>query len=107
MAIRKDQRGRGGPKKGAYSQRELVKILKPIIDAAAGGVSSAHRDIARSKLRTILGAAKWNTAYVLNNLGPTRTKWLRAHGYPADARFTYSDAWEQRSLETRTKEREP
>ena len=74
-------------KSGAYTQRELVAVLCETIDAAAAKGASAHRDIARAKLRTLLREENWNNSFILNNIGPTRCKHIAGLGQPVPWRW--------------------
>lgn len=81
------------PTKGPVSQRELVPTMIALIDAATAPNSTAHRDIARNKIRTILEAANWRTGYVLWNLGPTRCKYLASIGHWVPSKYLFRDSW--------------
>jgi hypothetical protein len=79
--------GRGaGPKSiGPVSQRDLVRLLCPIIDAAKAKASSRTRDDARKTLRHLLNEAHWQTPYVRQNLGVRRCRYIAGLGYPMPA----------------------
>lgn len=76
-----NQDGRTGTKKGAIGQRQLVKVLSPLIDACQSKAPSKVRDDARATLRDLLAASNWRTAFVLRNLGVRRCRYLAALGY--------------------------
>lgn len=75
------------PVKGSVQQRELVPVLCTLIDEARRPQSTAHRDIARSKLRALREDANWNTAFVLHNLGSRRCRYLASLGWPVPSRY--------------------
>jgi hypothetical protein len=79
--------------KAPIAQRELVPVMKVLIDAAMSKQSTAHRDIARSKLRAILDDpdSNWRTSFVLNNLAPRRCRYLASIGYWVPTRWTLTD----------------
>ena len=68
-------------KKGDLTQRELVPTLKRLIDDASSKQSTAHRDIARMRLREILESANWRTAYVLRNISSRRCRFIAGMGF--------------------------
>ena len=68
-------------KKGDISQRELVPLLKRLIDDASSKQSTAHRDIARMRLRETLESTNWRTSYVMNNLSSRRCRYIAGMGY--------------------------
>lgn len=72
----------GGVKKGEYSQRELLLILKDLIASASAKGASAHRDLARAELRRVMETSNWNTEYIIYNLAAKRCRYLRSLGYP-------------------------
>ena len=75
---------------GEVTQRELVPTLNTLIDAAMAPNSTAHRDIARSKLRRLLETANWRTSFVLNNIGPKRSRYIASIGFWVPSRWTLS-----------------
>jgi len=79
------------------SQRDLVPIMKELVDAAMAKNSTAHRDIARSKLRAILEdpTSNWRTSYVLNNLGPKRCRFIASIGHWVPTKWALVD-WKHR-----------
>lgn len=68
-------------KKGEWAQRELVPKMKILIDDAASKQSSAHRDIARSELRSLLETTNWRTTYVLKNISSRRCRFVASMGF--------------------------
>ncbi len=72
-----------GARKGPIAQRELAATLVALIDAAMAANSTAHKDIARSKLRAILGDPAMNirTPFIGHNLGAKRSRWLNSFGF--------------------------
>ena len=68
------------PTKGPISQRELVKTLIVLIDAAMAPNSTAHKDIARAKIRQLLAVAHWRTPFIGHNLGTRRSRFLNSIG---------------------------
>jgi hypothetical protein len=81
------------PTKGPVSQRELLPRLVKLIDDARAPNSTAHRDIARSKLRALLETTNWNTAWLAHNLGATRCRYLGSIGYWVPTKFLSSTGW--------------
>jgi len=77
---------------GKYSQREMVPLLTELIDDASAKGASAHRDIARSNLRTLLREGHWNTDYVLNNLAPRRCRYIASLGYPVPSKWAFRES---------------
>lgn len=75
------------PTKGPISQRQLVRVLCPLIDVARGNVSSRTRDDARATVREILAVANWKTSYVMKNLNPRRCRYLVKMGYIVPAQW--------------------
>lgn len=88
-------------RKGPISQRSLVKLLVPLIDAAMAPNSTAHRDIARSELRALLNNPEvaWRTIWVLRSLNPKRCRYLASLGYPIPSRHLWR---EYKGVEERT-----
>jgi hypothetical protein len=84
-----------GSRKGPVSQRDLVPMLKELIDAAMAPNSTAHRDIARGRLREVLNTANWRTSYVLNNISPKRARYIASIGHWVPAKWTLTD-WKMR-----------
>lgn len=76
-----NQSARTGVAKGPMSQRELVQVLRIIIDTARARAASRTRDDARSALRQLMATANWRTPYVLRNLGARRCRYLMGLGY--------------------------
>jgi hypothetical protein len=75
--------------KGAIPQRQLVQMLNVLIDDALAKNSTAHRDIARAKIRELLKPddRSWQTGFVLNNLSVRRCRYLAGMGLPVPMRF--------------------
>jgi hypothetical protein len=82
---------------GPVSQRDLVPLLNGLIDAAMAKNSTAHRDIARSKLRELLSdpAVNWRTSFVLNNVGATRSRYVASIGFWVPSKWLLVD-WKRR-----------
>ena len=74
-----------------YTQRELVPVLVGLIDAAMAKGATAHRDIARSRLREVLRDEHWDTSFVLNNISVKRCRYLASLGYPVPARWAFRE----------------
>jgi hypothetical protein len=72
---------------GNVSQRDLVPLLAATIDAAKGH-PSAHRDIARARLRE-LKLEHWNTPYVLNQISTRRCRFLQSLGWPVSGYYAF------------------
>jgi len=72
-----------------YTQRELIQILVPLIDAARTEGATVHRDIARARLREMKTTENWNTIYILNNLSSKRCRYLASIGWPVPSRWLY------------------
>lgn len=79
---------------GPMPQRELIVTLNSLIDAAMAKNSTAHRDIARSRLREMLKPEEtwWQTAFVYTNISVKRCKYLAGMGLPIPMRFLSSFA---------------
>ena len=77
--------GWGSPQKGPLGQRDLVAVLKVLIDTAQTKASSRTRDEARRTLRGLMATAHWDTNYVRRNLGIRRCRYLAGQGYPMPA----------------------
>lgn len=75
------------PRKGPISQRDLLKVLLPLVDVAMGKVSSKSRDDARGLLREVLTVANWQTPFILRNLSTRRCRFLTRMGYPIPSRY--------------------
>ena len=73
--------------KGAISQRQLIKVLVPLIDAAMSKAPSRGRDEARRMIREVLTASNWKTVYVLRNLTSRRCRYLSKMGYIIEAKY--------------------
>ena len=76
---------------GPVSQRDLVKLLVPLIDAAMAPNSTAHRDIARTKLRELLETANWRTSFVLNNISTRRARYIASLGHWVPSKWMLAD----------------
>lgn len=74
-----------------YTQRELVPLMCELIDAASAKGATAHRDIARTKLRKVLAEENWNNSYILNNLSSRRCKYLAGLGLPVPSKWLLRD----------------
>ena len=85
-------------KTGPISQRNLVPLLKELVDAASAGNSSAHKDIAKRKLRETLETTSWRTSFVCNNLGSRRCKFIAGMGHWVPSRWLLVD-WKYRGGE--------
>jgi hypothetical protein len=83
-----------------YTQRELVQVLVGLIDAAGAKGASAHRDIARSRLRQVMRDEHWNTSFVLNNIARKRCRYLAGLGYPVPTRW----AWKPHGFEQKVED---
>lgn len=84
-----------GGRKGPISQRALVPMLKELVDSAMAPNSTAHRDIARTRLREVLETANWRTSYVLNNISPKRSRYIASIGHWVPSKWTLTD-WKMR-----------
>lgn len=71
--------------RGPVSQKQLLLMLRVLIDTSRGKAASRTRDEARRALRELLAMANWNTSYVLRNLGARRCRYLSGLGYPVPA----------------------
>lgn len=78
-------------KTGAISQRDLVPLLRELVDAASAENSTAHKDIAKARLREVLKTCKVNTTYVANNIGPRRSRFIAGMGYPMPSKWLFTD----------------
>ena len=76
---------------GKHTQRELVPILVNLIDDAGAKGASAHRDLARIRLRTMLKEENWNTSYVCNNLSVRRCRYIAGLGYPVPSKWLFRE----------------
>jgi hypothetical protein len=72
---------------GPLAQRELLVLLKALVDASRAKSASRTRDEARAALRATLDTAHWNTPWLRHNLGVRRMKVIARMGYqvPYDA----------------------
>ena len=70
---------------GPVPQRELVIMLRVLIDAAKAKGAGKTRDDARRTLRELLAVANWSTSYVLRNIGARRCRYLSGLGYNVPA----------------------
>lgn len=87
MTFRGHNQAAGGPgKRGVIPQRELVRVLRVLIDTARA-VPGRGRDEARATIRDLLATANWRTPYVLRNIGARRCRYLAGMGYPVPAEF--------------------
>lgn len=80
-----NQEGRTGVAKGPLGQRNLVAVLRVLIDTSRAKASSRTRDDARHALRELMETANWDTAYVRRNIGVRRCRYLAGLGYPMPA----------------------
>lgn len=79
---------RTGVTKGPVPQRELLSILRVLIDTSRARAASRTRDEARKALRALLAEANWQTAFVLRNLGAKRCRYLSGLGYPVSSEYS-------------------
>ncbi len=70
-----------GPQKGPVSQDDLVPLLRVLVDASKARSGTRTRDEARAALRALLDAARWDTPYVLWNIGYRRCVFISRMGY--------------------------
>lgn len=75
--------------KGRYSQRELLPVLVNLIDAARAKGATLHRDNARAELRRVLAEENWNTIYILNNIGVTRSRHIAGLGHSVATKWLF------------------
>jgi hypothetical protein len=80
--------------KGPIAQRQLLVELKALIDAARVPNSTAHKDIAKSKIREMLETTNWKTGFVLWNLGPARCKYLASIGHWVPSKYLFRGPWQ-------------
>lgn len=80
--------GKWPQKIGPIAQRQLLDELIVNVDAARGRVSSAHRDIARARLRE-LKEAHWSSSFIFWNLGSTRCRYLAGIGWAVPSRWLW------------------
>ena len=88
-----DPRNRGTDRhhqKGPVSQRQLLRLLKPLIDASMGKASSATRDQSRAAVRRLMAEANWRTPFILQNIGARRARYLSSLGYLIDSKWLTS-----------------
>lgn len=76
-------------RKGPISQRDLLPLLKELIDDSMAGSSSAHRDLARSKLREILETANVRTPFIMHGLIGRRARYLNSIGFWVPMQYHY------------------
>ena len=81
------ERGPGGNRKGPVSQRDLLRLMKVLIDASMGKVGSTSRDQARWTLRQLLAVSNWKTPRVLMGLGARRCRYLSILGYVIESKW--------------------
>lgn len=82
---------RKGKPNGVISQRDLVPLLRELVDAASVENSTAHKDIAKARLREVLTTCRVNTTYVANNIGPRRARFIASLGYPMPSKWMFTD----------------
>jgi hypothetical protein len=80
--------------KGPVTQRALLPLLIELIDAAKAPNSTAHKDIARSRLRALLDTTNWRTDWISHNLGPARCKFLASLGYWTASKHLMRGPWQ-------------
>jgi hypothetical protein len=80
-------RGRNSERKGPISQRHLVTLMKPVIDAAMSKSSSLTRDQARQTVRRLMAETNWNTPFVKHLLGTKRCRYLSKLGYIIEPQY--------------------
>lgn len=80
---------------GPVAQRDLVVILRKLIDVSRGKSSSRTRDEARRMLRLLMAEANWNTPYILRNIGAKRCRYLSGMGYTIDAAYSMRSSIER------------
>lgn len=92
MTLTKEGRSKTRRPKGPITQREAITLLSLLIDDAMAKNSTAHRDIARAKVRTLLKPDEtwWQTGFVYTNLSIKRCKYLAGMGLPIPMRFLSS-----------------
>jgi hypothetical protein len=83
--------GKGGPKIGEVSQRDLLPLLKELIDQANAKGAGASRDLARRQLRDTLTTTNWQTAHILTNIGVKRARYLASIGKPVPWQYLGAD----------------
>ena len=68
--------------KGPVPQRELARTMIVLIDAARAANSTAHKDIAKAHLRTLLSnpEVNWRTPFIGHNIGSRRSRYLSSIG---------------------------
>lgn len=79
--------GRTAPRH-KISQKQTVALLRPLIDASMAKAATPHRDKAREAVHAVLANSRWNSAYVLKNIGARRCRYLARIGYPVPTRFS-------------------
>jgi hypothetical protein len=85
--FRGNNQAAGGVPKGPVPQRDLVPLLKALIDASRAKSGTRTRDEARAALRSLLAVANWHTPYVMKNIGERRCRYLNQMGHPIP--YTY------------------
>lgn len=85
-----DPRNRGKDRhhrKGPVGQRELLRLLKVLIDASMRPTGSLSRDQARQGVRALLASTNWQTPFILQNLWPKRCRYLSSLGYVIEPKY--------------------
>lgn len=99
-----DPRNRGrtnGERVGPISQRHLLRLMKPLIDAAASKASSRTRDDSRATVRRLMAEANWNTPFILVHLGAKRCRFLASMGYVIESKYQSTTPESLARLESR------
>ena len=92
MATERKGFGQGAsPRKGTIGQRQLLLVLKNLVDQASAKGAGLARDQARRSLRETMREQDWNTAYILMNLSVKRCRALASMGYPVPRKFMFTD----------------
>lgn len=78
-------------RKGPISQRDLVRLMKPLVDACMAKGASRGRDDARATLRRLLAETNWQTSWVLSRMGTKRCRYINSLGYPIEGKFLWRD----------------
>ena len=81
--------------KGPVPQRQLLSLLRVLIDTARARAASRTRDEARRTLRSLMAEANWQTPYVLRNLGARRCRYLSGLGYPVSSEYALRSSIER------------
>jgi hypothetical protein len=72
-----------GAKRGPIAQRQLLLVLRLLIDASKADRSGK----ARERLHRVLQTCHWRTPYILHNIGVKRCQMIASLGYSVPVEY--------------------